>query len=86
MSALRRIWPGGSTFLSPRFSSFLAYGSLLFALLGSTLLVPGNEIREGQLATRDIVAPENVEIVDVLATEKRRGEDSGGYPPGVPGG
>jgi putative nucleotidyltransferase with HDIG domain len=81
MSALRRIWPGGNAFLSSRFSSFLAYGSLLFALLGGMLLVPEGDIREGQLATRDIVAPENVEIVDVLATEKRRGEILAGIPP-----
>ncbi|MGQ9622727.1 MAG: hypothetical protein ACUVTO_04690 [Candidatus Caldatribacteriaceae bacterium] len=81
MSVSKRIWPGGNLPLSPSFLSFLAYGVLLFVLLGVPLLLQGVEIREGRVALQDVVAPETVEIVDTLATEKRRGEILNSLPP-----
>lgn len=81
MSTSKRIWPGGSLPLSPSFLSFLAYGVLLFVLLGLPLLLGGVEIQEGWVALQDIVAPETVKIVDALATEKRRGKVLDNLPP-----
>ncbi|MCX7730864.1 MAG: HDIG domain-containing protein [Candidatus Caldatribacterium sp.] len=71
MNVLRRRWRGDRNlcFIYP-----LLHGITLFTFLGVPLLFQGVTLREGQVSPRDVVAPEAVEIVDVVATEKRKNE------------
>lgn len=74
MNALKRIWPGDRSISSLRFVHHVVHGASLFVLLGIPLFFQGLVLREGQVAPRDIVAPQTVEIVDAVATEKRKKE------------
>lgn len=55
-------------FLSFRFLNFLLYGMMLFFLFWFSYWGEGWNVREGEVVTRDIVAPRSVEIVDVPST------------------
>lgn len=74
MSALRRTWRGDKPVSSLYVVYSIAHGVSLFVLLGVPLLFQGVALREGQVSPRDIIAPRTVEIVDAVATEKRKQE------------
>lgn len=80
MNVLRRIGSGGRN-VCLRFVPFFLHGVLLWTLLGVPLLFQGVPLREGQVASQDILAPKNVEIIDAVATEKRKSEILAAIPP-----
>lgn len=81
MSALRRTWRGDKPISSLYVIYSIAHGVSLFILLGVPLLFQGAVLREGQISPRDIVAPRTVEIVDAVATERRKKEVLAAIPP-----
>lgn len=81
MNALKRTWPGSNVVFPPCFPHFFAYGVLLFVLLGGSLFFQGVHLQEGRVAPYDVVARETIEVVDAVATEKRREEALAGIPP-----
>lgn len=81
MNASRRIWPGGKGVSFLRLTHFFIHGVSLFVLLGIPLLFQGVSLREGQVASRDVIALRTVEVVDAVATEKRKREILAAIPP-----